>query len=78
MQKEQTIILSPVDKTRIFEVKETIIQEAIERNIQNSTIITANLIRNTVSVTSKDDTFIRDLSRSKEFTVIQVVTPFLN
>lgn len=78
MQKEQTIILSPVTKKEIIAVKEEIIQEAIVRNVHNSTIITANLIRNTISVTSEDEEFIRDLCSKKEFTVVQVLKPFLN
>ena len=78
MQKEQTIILSPLSKKGIIEVKEEIIQEVIIRNVQNSTIITANLIRNTVSVTSQDEEFIRDLCSKKEFAVVQVLKPFLN
>lgn len=78
MQKEQTIILSPLSKKGIIEVKEEIIQEAIVRNVQNSTIITANLIRNTVSVTSQDEAFIRDLCAKGEFAVVQVMRPFLN
>lgn len=78
MKKEQTIILSPVSNKKVIEVKEEIIQEAVERKIHQSTIITANLIRNTLSVTSKDEQFIKDLCSNKEFEVIKIVVPFLN
>ena len=78
MQKEQTIILSPVSNRKVIELKEEIIREAVERNIQNTTIITANLIRNTISVTSTDRDFIRMLSVDKNFLVVPIVVPFLN
>jgi len=78
MIKEQTIILTPVTSKKIVEVKEEIIQEAVERNIQNSTIITANLIRNTVYVTSTSEKFINDLASNKDFIVNAVVFPMLN
>lgn len=73
MLKEKTIILAPLTSKRIVDIKEEIIQEAIERNIQNSTIITANLIRNTIYITSSNEEFIRDLSSSNDFVVSCVV-----
>lgn len=78
MQKEITIILTPVSNRKVIELKEEIIREAVERNIQNATIITANLVRNTISVTSSDETFIKELSSNREFQVIPIIVPFLN
>jgi len=75
MLKEKTIILAPLTSKKIVDIKEEIIQEAIERNIQASTIITANLIRNTIYITSSNEEFIRDLSSSNDFAVSCVV-PF--
>ena len=78
MQKEQTIILTPATSKKIIDIKEQIILEAVERNIHNSTIITANLIRNTVYVTSSSEAFIKDLSSNKDFIVNAEVLPMLN
>jgi len=74
MLKEKTIILFPLTSKKIVDIKEEIVQEAIERNIQGSTIITANLIRNTIYITSSNEEFIRDLSSSHEF-VVRCVVP---
>jgi hypothetical protein len=78
MKKEQTIILIPVDRKEIIKVKEELILEGRKRRILNSTIITVNQIRNTVSVTSDCEDFIRDLSSSEKFKAVPVVFPSLN
>ena len=78
MKKEQTLILIPLESKEIIEVKEELIREGKRRRILRSTIITANIIRNTVSVTTDCEDFIQDLSSSKKFKAVPVIFPSLN
>lgn len=78
MKKEQTIILIPLVSKEIIEVKEELIREGRKRRILNSTIITVNLVRNTLSVTSDCEDFIKELSSSQKFKAVPVIFPSLN
>lgn len=78
MKIERTIIVTPLSRRRLSEVREELIREGVNRNIQESTLVTINPYRQTLAVTSDSFDYLNAISANHNFSVMPIIMPNLN
>jgi hypothetical protein len=78
MKLERTIIVTPLSRRRLSEVREELIREGVKRNIHDSTLVTINPYRQTLAVTSDSFDFLNAITANHNYSVMPIILPNLN